>query len=99
MNKIRQIGDIAWHAESGTRQETEVCPECCGKKYLTVILGDDSQVTIDCAGCASGYDPSKGYVSYWAHSAKVRQVMISGMEIPFCSFLIVSFVLYGRVTY
>ena len=76
-----KIGDWAWYAERETLQAQETCPECFGKKYLTVILGDDSRVTIDCAGCGSGYDPPKGYVNYWKQSAKARQVIISGIEI------------------
>ena len=75
------LEDRVWHASRTGVEERVVCPECFGKKYLTVILGDDSQVTIDCAGCASGYDPPKGYVTYRKQDVDVSQVTIDRVEI------------------
>ena len=75
------LEDRVWHASRTNVEERVVCPECFGKKYLTVILGDDSQVTIDCAGCASGYDPPKGYVTYRKQDVDVSQVTIDRVEI------------------
>lgn len=75
------IGDKVWHVSRKSTLEKVTCPECFGKKYLTVILGDDSQVTIDCAGCAAGYDPPRGYVTYYKQDVDVKQVVIDGMRI------------------
>lgn len=75
------IGDKVWHASRESTQERVICPECFGKKYLTVILGDDSRVTIDCAGCASGYDPPRGYVTYYKQFVNVSQVVINKVEV------------------
>ena len=75
------INDKVWHASRKSTQEQVVCPECFGKKYLTVILGDGSQVTIDCAGCSLGFDPPKGYVIYYKQDIDVKQVIIDGMRI------------------
>jgi len=75
------IGDKVWYAGRKSIQERITCPECFGKRYLTVILGDDSKVTIDCAGCASGYDPPKGYILYHKQIINVSQITIDGMEI------------------
>ena len=79
--EIYNIGDKVWHASRKSTEETVTCPECFGKRYLTVILGDDSQVTIDCTGCASGYDPPKGYVTYYKQDVDVKTVIIDGMRI------------------
>lgn len=79
--KTYNIEDRVWHANRSSTQEKLICPECFGKLYLTVILGDDSQVTIDCAGCAAGYDPPKGYVTYWKQDINVTQVIIDRVEI------------------
>lgn len=76
-----KIGDKVWYASRGSTQEKVVCPECFGKKYLTVILGDDSKVTIDCAGCASGYDPPKGYITHYKQHASVSEVIIDEIQI------------------
>lgn len=79
--KIYNIGDQVWCACTGTKEKSKPCPECFGKKYLTVILGDDSQVTIPCAGCAAGFDPSKGYVTYFEYSIDVFLGSIEKVEI------------------
>lgn len=79
--EIYNIGDNVWHASRKSTEERITCPECFGKRYLTVILGDDSQVTIDCAGCASGYDPPKGYVTYYKQDIDVKQVIIDGLRV------------------
>ena len=71
-----KIGDKVWYASRKTINKSIVCPECFGKKALTVILGDDSTVSIDCAGCASGYDPPKGYVTFWEQSVNVSEEII-----------------------
>lgn len=79
--EVYNIGDKVWHATCKTTLTKVTCPECFGKRYLTVILGDDSKVTIDCAGCASGYDPPKGYVTHYEHGADVSLVTIGRVEI------------------
>jgi len=82
MMKIYNIGDKVWYAGRKSTTESVVCPECFGKKYLTVILGDDSQVTIDCAGCEpGGCQPPRGYMTYYKQDIKVSQVTICKIEI------------------
>lgn len=79
--KTYNINDKVWHANRKSTEERATCPECFGKRYLTVILGDGSQVTIDCAGCASGYDPPQGYVTYHKQGVDVRLVTICKVTI------------------
>lgn len=81
MLKTYNVDDKVWYAGRESTVEKVVCPECFDKKYLTVILGDDSQVTIDCAGCSKGYDPPKGYITYFKQSVKVELVTIDRVEI------------------
>ena len=59
------IGDKVWTVERDAYKERITCPDCCGKKFLTVILGDESRVTIDCAGCAPGFEPPRGFVEFF----------------------------------
>jgi len=75
------INDKVWYAKRYSVVEKVVCPECFGKKYLTVILGDGSQVTIDCAGCTYGCDSPRGYATYYKQDVEVKQVIIDGMRI------------------
>ena len=74
------IGDKVWWASRISTEERVVCPECFGKLFLTVILGDNSQVTIECAGCASGYNPPRGYITYWKQTVGVKQSTVGGIE-------------------
>jgi hypothetical protein len=76
------IGDKAWFAGRESVEKSVICPDCFGKKYLTVILGDNSQVTIDCVACVQrGFEPPKGYVTYYGYKIDVSQVTINKVEI------------------
>jgi hypothetical protein len=79
--KTYNIGEKVWYAGMSNKKEFVVCPECFGKKFVTVILGDDSRVTIDCAGCSSGFDPPRGSIYYYKWSVNVEQIIIEGVEI------------------
>lgn len=79
--KIYNIGAKVWYAKREAITEREPCPECFGKRYLTVILGDESEVTIDCVGCASGFEAPKGYILYYKQTADVARITIDRVEI------------------
>lgn len=80
MNKFN-IGDKVFRATMRSVEKFNTCPDCWGKKYLRVILGDDSEVTIDCAGCDLGYEPPRGYVTHRAYEPQVEGGKITGIEI------------------
>jgi len=80
MNKFN-IGDVVWIVDTGITQKWMMCPDCMGKKFLTVILGDGSKVTIDCAGCQAGFDPPTGKVSYYEWSANTKCSIVRKVEI------------------
>jgi hypothetical protein len=75
------IGDKVWFANRKVVQKRELCPDCFGELALTVIKGDGSKVSIECAGCASGFEPPKGYVTYYAHEVAVTEVIIDKIEL------------------
>lgn len=84
MSETRQfsIGDTVFIARVNSTEKWIACPDCFGKRYLTVILGDESQVTIDCACCARGYEPSKGIVlSYYYNSPQAEEVVVCDIEL------------------
>ena len=80
MNKYA-IGQDVWIAQCGVNTKLLVCPDCCGKKYLTVIMGDDSQVTVDCTGCGHGFNGCNGKIQIYEYEATAKKVTIGGMEI------------------
>lgn len=79
--KVYSIGDKVWYAQRKAVARQELCPDCFGQCALTVIKGDGSQVSIACAGCASGYDTSKGYVTWHGHVIDVAEVVIEKVEL------------------
>ncbi len=74
------IGDQVWVARTTTEDDYVTCPDCLGKKFLTVIMGDDSQVTISCRACEHGYEGSRGHIHTWKHTPIVECVTINGIE-------------------
>src|ERR1035437_9038583 len=75
------IGQELFWAKLETVEMHIQCPDCFGKRFLTVILGDDSKVTIECSGCRSGYDQPRGYVSVHQYRHFVVTGKITGIEI------------------
>ena len=75
------IGDKLWYASNKRKSKTTVCPECLGDKYITVILGDKTELKIDCTTCQSGYDPPKGYIIEYDMMPDVLPIIIKGIEI------------------
>lgn len=75
-----EIGDEVWLASFDSVEKTKPCPDCCGEKHLTVILGDKSQVEIPCATCSAGYEPSVGYVVYREYTPQTELIKICGIE-------------------
>lgn len=76
------IGDKAWVARGGNHTEVWVtCPHCFGKKYLTVIMGDDSQVTIDCDCCKEGYNDCRGQIKEYKFVASAYEITIESIEV------------------
>lgn len=75
-----QIGDTAYHARAGSRQIWITCPECLGSGRLRVILGDNSEVSIECVCCERGYEGSPGKIQTYDFVSKVEIVIIYGIE-------------------
>jgi hypothetical protein len=73
------IGDTAFVPKYGQTQTYITCPDCLGKKYLTVILGDESKVTIDCDCCREQFEP-KGMIRIYKWQSGVEQITIDGVE-------------------
>lgn len=76
-----QIGDEVWRAGTKTRPVHYKCLECMGKGFLTVILGQDSQVTIPCECCKRGYLGSNGYHDKYEHYEAAEVGVVGGVEL------------------
>jgi hypothetical protein len=51
---------------------------CFGKRFVTIILGDDSQTKVSCGFCERGCEGSTGTATVWEPSARIETGVISG---------------------
>ena len=75
------MGDKVYRA---TYKETEkfiTCPDCCGTKHVSVILGDGTSVTIECGGCdPGGYQSSTGAIKQYEYKVEVVECTVVGVR-------------------
>jgi len=75
-----EVGQQVWWATCQTSEHFEKCPDCGGTGRLRVTFHDETQVSIDCANCASGYNPPTGLVKWYGRAAEARLITITGFE-------------------
>jgi hypothetical protein len=76
-----EIGQKLWLASWDSSEDWITCPDCGGTGRLRVTFHDETTVSIECAGCASGYNPPTGYVRVYNRHAKALPVTITGVEV------------------
>ncbi len=76
-----KIGDEVFHARVNWGHSSLICPDCFGTLGLQVTLGDGSEHTIACAGCASGFNPPTGRIHVYEYTPVVSRHIIAGLEI------------------
>ena len=67
------VGDIVFYASNDSREERIPCPVCFGKLQVIVILGNGTEVLVDCGYCGKGYEGPKGYVTKYVREPRVDQ--------------------------
>lgn len=75
-----------WWTGNGYAETWVECPECAGTKAITMIQGNGTRVSIDCAACSMGYEPPRGVIKQVTHQHKPerytpRRVKVDGDEI------------------
>lgn len=75
------IGSTVYKGQYDRKETSVLCPDCFGDKRLTVILGDKSEVSIECEGCASGgYEPARGRIKQYDFDVIVRKFIVTGIR-------------------
>lgn len=59
----------------------ETCHDCGGTGRLRVTFHDDTQVSIGCQNCTSGYDAPTGRIVVYRNDATARLATINGLEV------------------
>ena len=80
MNKPRfNFGDYVYHAASRSLQESVVCPDCNGDRYVTIIYQGETY-TVDCEGCKHGYLGSTGVRDTHVWKSEVHEGFVEAIE-------------------
>ena len=80
-DNIFKIGDTVWTCSLKEHKNRIPCPVCFTKKKVTLVLGDDTEVQLDCRWCQSGFDPPAGYIEDGYLLGKdVVQRIITGID-------------------
>lgn len=77
---MKNIGDLVWVGYTKCVQKRVTCFECLGSGRLTVIMGDGSQVGIDCVACDRGWEGRIGVLVGSEHVAKCSRGAIIRVE-------------------
>jgi len=79
---MKNIGDKVWTARLEHREFTETCPDCLGKKTVTLLLENGDKHLLECHTCnPGGYQPSRGYVVKTQYQASAKESVINSMEV------------------
>lgn len=70
------IDDTVWIASCGQEEVRKDCPVCYGKRFVTLILGNDDEIKTPCDYCGKGYEGPKGYILEYEWVAEPRRVTI-----------------------
>lgn len=75
------IGDEVYWVYSTTNYGKQVpCSMCFGKRFVEVILGDNSVVKSECGFCQRGCDRASGNMTIWTDFTEIRHGKITGIS-------------------
>ncbi len=77
-----KIGQEVWWARYESTAASIECPDCAGKGFISVTMGDEEVVTVDCQNCRIGYEAfSRGRVKTHARTGYAQKTVIKGMNV------------------
>lgn len=79
--KEYKVGDKVYHAWTGIKEISRPCPICFGKRKVTLILGNEDTVILDCSYCSRGYESSSGLEYFNEHIVEVKPETITEVRI------------------
>jgi len=72
-----EIGRAYWLPRHCAERVTIPCPACKGTRIVTIIYGDE-HVSVDCDGCAAGFEGSKGTVMEYDFTPVAEEFTVEG---------------------
>lgn len=56
------IGESVWRVSLSPKEKRRECPECAGKKEVTLVLGNGDFVAMPCETCKPAWESPRGYI-------------------------------------
>lgn len=77
-----EIGDTVFNASYEWAEKFVTCPDCLGSKHVKVVLGDGTEITIECGGCdPGGYNGSTGTIRQYDYQTRINQHTVTGVRL------------------
>ena len=74
------IGAKVFKANYARHERWITCPDCLGSKTVKMILGDGTEVIIECGGCdPGGYQGSTGRIKQYDWAVNVKEMTVTGV--------------------
>jgi len=78
IDRVLNVGDKIWMARCALESVRQTCPICFGKLRVTLILGDESQASVECDYCGKGYEGPRGYVDDYELKSDPMLIEVTG---------------------
>ena len=76
-----KIGETVFKSRYERREKWVTCPDCFGSKTVKVVLGDGTEVIIECGGCyPGGFESSLGRIRQYDYETVVKEHRVTGVN-------------------
>lgn len=76
-----ELGQEVWWARFDATESSVLCPDCFGKRHITCIMGDGTEVAVDCENCKVGFEEfSRGRIKIYDRAPRAEKTTIVGMD-------------------
>lgn len=80
-----KLGDTVFMANYDREETSIVCPDCLGTTKVRVILGDGTELKIECGGCdPGGLKESTGRIRQYDYAIRIVKRTITGINLGDC---------------
>ena len=79
--KMFSIGQIVFKATYRRTEKLVTCPDCLGSRRVKMVLGDGTELLIECGGCdPDGYRASTGTIKQYDFAVQVKSYTVTGVN-------------------
>ncbi len=76
-----KIGDKVFMAKYDRVERWIQCPDCLGSAKVKVVLGDGTEIMLECGGCdPGGYEKSNGRIKQYDYEVQILPRIITGVK-------------------